>query len=388
MSEITKTPEILDVDSINGLALSTKNAIQEAFLPFAQQFAEWEEKAQEIKVTDVSQTDLMKIAGEGRKVVKKIRTGADGVREELKRESLQYGRAVQEIYNKIKSRCEPIEAYLEEQEKFKELEEAKQRQKIIVERMEKIKEFPSVTSEMVINLSDEMFETFLNGLTAQKQKDEEAARLLQEEEEKAATIVKNHQDRKNYLLENGYWAALSDDTKECNFGEYPEEDWNAFMVVAKTAKKEEEQRLAAIEAESQRIKLENEEKERLREEERKAEQAAREKAAAEAKAIQDAKDAELKAEREKAQKLQDEIDAKLRREAELEAEELAAEKKRIAEEKKAAKAPDKSKLLTWVGGLECALPEMNSEETKQIALDIQSKYEGFKNWATEKINSI
>jgi hypothetical protein len=64
--------------------------------------------------------DGMQRAGDLRKQFKKIRTEANNIRETLKKDSLQYGKAVQAVYNQIEDKSKTIEAYLQEQETYAE----------------------------------------------------------------------------------------------------------------------------------------------------------------------------------------------------------------------------------------------------------------------------
>ena len=175
------------------------------------------------------------------------------------------------------------------------------------------------------------------------------------------------------------------------------------------AKKAEEDRLAAIEAErieNERIRKENERlqaeaeaKEKQLEEERKA-------AAAKLKAEQDAAEAarlkaqaeaeaERKAAEQKAAKERAEADAKLRVEQEAaaklraelaakEAAELKAKQEAELAAKKAANAPVKTKVTVWVDSLNMPEVESDSETIK----DIRRKFEGFKSWAKTQLDNI
>lgn len=110
----------------SGLEETTALAIKNAFSEFFTTAQEWADKAQELVVTDASQTDLMKQAREARLVLKDIRVKADKVRKELKADSLKYGNTVQAVYNSIEGIISPIEAHLEKQEKFAEIQRQKQ----------------------------------------------------------------------------------------------------------------------------------------------------------------------------------------------------------------------------------------------------------------------
>lgn len=126
----------------------------------------------------------------------------------------------------------------------------------------------------------------------------------------------------------------------------------------------EEERLAAIEEERKRqeeIRIENE---RLKSEvKEKEKQLAAERAKLEAE-LKTKKDAEIAE--------QNRIEAELRAKADA--------------EKKAAKAPRKQKLNTWIDGFVMGAPKgMNDDEA---VIEILAKFDGFKKWASDKVNSI
>jgi len=473
-------PETLNVDALNGLSVNTRNSILEAFKPFAMQFDEWEAKANQIQVTDVSQTDLMKAARESRLALVKVRTSADKVRKELKADATQYNKAVQDIYNKLEAKISSIEEHLEKQEKFKELVEAQERQAKIAERMDRVKEFPAVTSEMVINLSDEMFETFVGGLKAQKEAAEkaEAERVAQEKREQEIRNI--HAGRKEILMSEGLWQHMSEESKEQNFGTLTNDEWNTFVKVVESVK-------ATYEAEQEKIRLENErlKKEAEEAETKRIEQARQrtirtsqlsqcgythhsdvaeltesefETLLADKKAIYDAKEAERLAlekrkyeemeqrgveaekfllskgfikgehgmshgkfqyfmgashystltdddefnsfikgtenqidllnEKEENKRLADELAQKQKEEAERKAEAERLEKARIAAEKKAAKAPDATKIKEAVQSLSMPELSLKSEESVNAYAEITSKFESFKSWANQIAENI
>lgn len=381
MSEITTTPEVLEVEAINGLALTTKDAIQTAFLPFAQQFEEWKEKAGQIIVSDVSQIEEMKAAREARLALVKVRTGADKVRQELKAESLKYGKAVQEVYNKIEASITPIEQYLEAQEKFKEVVEAKERAEKLNARMEQIREFPHVQSSEIAGLSDEMFNVFVKGLHDERDRRIAAEKRELEEQAERVRIAELHHERRSFLMENDLWRHLDTEAQAQNFGEMPEEDYQAYITSAKIKIKEIEQKAEAQRLENEKLKKEAELKEA-------AIKAEREKAEAERKAIEE----KARIEREKVEaenrRIAAELKAKQDAEDKAKAEAARIEKERIAAEKKALKAPDKVKLTTLIAGITIEQPQLKSEEAQAAFNVINAKLEAFKVWANQQIESL
>lgn len=208
-----------------------------------------------------------------------------------------------------------------------------------------------------------------------------------------------------------------DDTTALNFGEMPEDVWNAYFNAKRQAyadkleaeRKAQEERQAAIKAEQERIEAQRIENERLkaeaeaREKEIEAERKRQaetlrieqEKAEAERKAQQAIIDKE-RAEREAEAKKQADIIEAQRKEAErLTAElkakqdaEAKAEAERIAAQESAANAPDKDKLIAWVKTSELAeLPKVNAKCSK-VAKDIADKHAAFLAWASTQIESI
>ncbi len=158
--------------------------------------------------------------------------------------------------------------------------------------------------------------------------------------------------------------------------------------------KAEQQRI-----EFERLKKENEEKEKAMA----AERAEAAKLAAEAKAKADAELAEAnrlaKIEKEKqdkiiaeqkaeAERLTAELKAKADAEAKIKAEQEKAEKERVAAEKKAAKAPDKEKMNLWIDDMSLPFVELKQNESNIMASDIKVKFDAFKKWAKNQIETI
>lgn len=82
--------------------------------------AEWELKAKTIVVTDVTQKDDMKMARTGRLILRGKRTKIENTRKEMKANALREGKAIDGIANVLKALIVPIEEYLDEQEHFAE----------------------------------------------------------------------------------------------------------------------------------------------------------------------------------------------------------------------------------------------------------------------------
>jgi colicin import membrane protein len=216
----------------------------------------------------------------------------------------------------------------------------------------------------------------------------------------------------------------TEDTTATNFGTMEQDVFDAYLSAKKQAyeTKLEQQRLAELERiekerlEAERIeaqRIENEklkaERERLEQEAKKreaemeaqrkqAEEKARiekekaDKILAEQKAIADAErkrielenEAKLKAEREERERLEAELKAKREAEERLTKEKAEVERKAKMESDKLAKAPIKKQAKIWVESF--VLPTAPIENPAINV--ITQRFEQFKKWATEQVESI
>ncbi len=213
MSEIIAGKEILEVEVISEHPVSqfekeakseiavfvkdlepeTSAAVSAAYLNFLAQAKEWKDEALSIVVTEASQKEKMKAAKEMRLTLQKVRTGADKVRKTLKEDSNKYGKAVQAVYNEIENLIAPLEKHLMDQEKFVEVQEAKRKAAIKVERISIINSCeegdisPYIPFKIDLSeLSDTEFQNLYDGAKLQlvekirKEKEEKVLRFRQE----------------------------------------------------------------------------------------------------------------------------------------------------------------------------------------------------------------
>lgn len=87
--------------------------------------SEWEKKAKSIVVTKDDQVAEMQMARTGRLFLRQKRIDVENARKKLKEQALREGKAIDGIANVLKAVIVPIEEYLEQQEKFVEIKEAK-----------------------------------------------------------------------------------------------------------------------------------------------------------------------------------------------------------------------------------------------------------------------
>lgn len=110
---------------VSGLTGDKAEIILAQFRDFHNIAAEWEKRAQLIKVTNASQTDDMALAKTGRLLLRAKRNSIEKTRKFLKEDYIKGGRAVDQVANFLKELIAPTEKYLEAQEKWIEIEAKK-----------------------------------------------------------------------------------------------------------------------------------------------------------------------------------------------------------------------------------------------------------------------
>lgn len=320
----------------NGLDKTKSQVLLDNFSGYFEMAAEWERKAGELVITDVSQKDEMKLAREGRLFLKDKRIAVEKTRKQLKEASLREGQTIDAIAKVLTNLITPIEKDLEEKEKFAEMQEAKRIEALTDARTRELEPYVEFVP-YGLNLGtmdDENYNKVLSGAKLQKQAKEEAERKT--EQERIEREKKAEQER----------------------------------IAREKAEAEKRER---IRLENERLRKENEDRERQL-------AAERAKADAERKAIEEKARLEreenerlLQIEREKQAKLEAERRAE---QARIEAEKLEAERKAAAEkrakeeaERKAKNAPDKEKLLAFATQLEKLVydaPELKSDDAVTI----------------------
>lgn len=305
----------------------------------------WEKQIDAIEVVDIYDNMSIQLADAARLNVKKARLVSeklfDEKRSEIqarmiddKTEDALWLKSKQIMQIKFKS----IEEKAEFKANFVKRHEAEQRELKIQIRIEKVKQFNSELNRFEFeNMSDEMFEIFINGMAKVEQEKKEAEAKIKAEQiarEKADTDAREKQRLENIRLQK-----LADE-KEQQLAKERAENEKKLKAEREKAEKEkaEVERLAKIETEKQ--------------------------------------NAILKAEQEKASKLADELrakqleDARIKHEAEekVKAEQLAKQKA----EQKEKNASDKAKLMAFAKMLdEIKMPEVKSIESISIVNNVQ-----------------
>jgi hypothetical protein len=188
------------------LSPEENNQLRTSFMPFFDQANDWIKKANKIVVTDTIQKDQMALARNARLKLKEIRVNVEKNRKELKESIVRKGKAIDGMANILKFLIEPVEEYLQEQEDFAEVQEAKRKDALESERREILAPFGKDISfynlrDMTQEAFDGLVEIIKNSIKveeeAQKKADKErAAQEKKDKEEREAQQKENDRLRK------------------------------------------------------------------------------------------------------------------------------------------------------------------------------------------------
>lgn len=313
------------------------------FAPFMITLKQLSDKASTINHNEPSVLDA-KLAREVRLAMAKNRTASEKEKEKNKAALLAEGNLIQNLYNVIANTSKLTEADLDAVEKYAENKEKERKAQLAADRALLFLEYGTdLTGYDLGSMADNVFNDLLESQKLLHEKKlADAARI---EAERIAAEKAELERQAALKAENERLQKEAKEAADKLEAERKEAARLAKIEQDKADKlaKENAAKLAAIEAENKRI---------------------RDKAAADLKASQDA-----------AAKAEAELQAK--KEAERK-----AELDRLAAEKKAAKAPVKEKLKVAVSGLVLVLPE------SEITADILAKFNGFKIWALQQIETI
>ncbi|MFZ4705573.1 MAG: hypothetical protein ACOYMF_06140 [Bacteroidales bacterium] len=241
-----------------GLEQDTAKMLKERFAPFFEQTAQWNAKAKELVVTSVTQTSEMKMAGVARKALKSLRVEADKLREDLKRDSLNYGRAVQGVYNLIEAEIKPTEDYLKLQEDFIIIQEQNRKAELKIRRSEMLQpvaEFVPFAGNLE-DMSDEAFDKLLeSGKILQEAKAESDRQAAETEKEKERILALEKERRASI---GDLWRFFPAEWMDECLGELTVENWNILVDKTMVAKAEYEKEQQRIADENERLKRKSE----------------------------------------------------------------------------------------------------------------------------------
>ena len=324
------------------------------FSPFMINLKQLSDKAATVNHEAPTPVDA-KIAREVRLAIAKNRTASEKVKDSNKAALITEGNLIQGLYNVIANASKLSEADLDAVEKFAENKEKERKVVLAIERDGMFAEYGTdLTGYDLGAMADNVFSDLLESqkLLHEKRIADvarlEAERIAAEKaelERQAALKAENER----LLAETQAAAKLLDKERKAAAAKLASEHAEATRLAkiekdkADALATENAAKLAAIEAENNRV---------------------RQKAAAELQAANEAAEkakAELKAKKDEADRI---------------------EREKLSAEKLAAKSPVKVKLKTAVTSLVLELPE------SEITADILTKFTAFKNWALQQIETL
>ena len=306
---------------------------------------DWEKQVDSIEVKDVNDRMSIELAEVARKNSKQARLNAEKIFD-AKRQEVQNLKAEYDIEDKLwlkakqvmQIKFRAIEEKAEWKANFVRRYEAEQKELRTQRRINEVSKFAQINRIEFEAMSDESFDSFLNGLKSTYESKLEAQRKAEEER-----IAKERAD----------------------------------------AEARQQQRI-----ENERLKAEAEKREKEIETERMANEqklaAERAKLKAELDRMESENRAKLKAEQESKAKIEAELKAKKDAVIRAENDRIQAELKAKAEAEKNAKAPIKKQLAAWVNSF--SIPEVNITNNKTIL--IKDNFEAFRKWAKNEIENI
>lgn len=317
--------------SNSGIELTEAQAIASNYAPIFQEVAEQEEI---VKGLEKGNPDHVSIAKRARIDLGKICSKADAQKKSDKEKILLRGRFIDGLYNAANGYGRLTQEAAKEIEDHFENMERERIAKLQAERSLEIEKYGGTEYPELGRMSEEVWCNFLAGTIANYE-----ARIAAEKKAEADRVAAELAEKKRI----------------------------------------EEQRI-----ENERLKKEAEERERQIAEERAANEKARIEEQAKADAERKKVEARLKKEAEERARIAAELQAKIDAERKAEAEKAEAERLRMAAEEKAAKAPVKNRMESWVESFELPSTDIENPTTNVIL----TRFDSFKKWAKEQVSEF
>lgn len=382
----------------------------------------WESQVDAIEVKDINDKLSIQMADAARKNIKQARLSAEKIFD-AKRDEVQQLKSEFDLEDKLwlkakqvmQIKFKAIEEKAEWKASFVQRFEAEQKELRTQLRIEKVSKFnPELNRVEFENMNDEMFNIFLSSIEKAYNDKIEAEQKAEKERIEKERVLKLYNERKESIL--NLWSFASDIEKALNFGEQSEQDFKDLVLKLNNAKIEHDKKQDAIWLENERLKKEQEEKEK-RNKKRNDELRPyvifirdynKMLSMSEEEYIKELSDIKIGAEqhweferkeRQKQIELQREKDKQIEKErkekealqAGIQAQKDAKEKELIEKEKAeklAQLAPDKEKLTAWVKSFTINSAPIVSENLTPTEKLIEEKFNSFKSWAMSQIEGI
>lgn len=359
MQTENKTLLPIEVEQIAvNVSAEKRNEVQTVLNQVFNGVTKMREQLDSVEVSDENDKVNMKLANTIRLGVRQVRLEAEKTfdlkRSEVQQQMLSF-KTEDSLWLKAKQTMQILTKEIEEnarwKEETKERFEAEQKELVVQKRIVEVSKYAEINRIEFEAMSDESFNSFLNGLKATYEAKIEAERKA--EEERIAKEKAEAEAREKQRLEN---EKLKSEAEKREKEITAERKANEEKLAQERAKAEAERKELELKAKKEREeaeKIEAESKAKL-----KAEQEAKAKIEAE---LQAKKDAEIKSENERKQ----------------------AELKAIEEYEINAKAPIKKQLNQWVDSFSLPKPISENDTTTEIEI----KFEAFRSWAKKIVEN-
>jgi len=323
-----------------------------------------------------------------RKRIKDNRTkGIDVWHERNKEIFLRGGQFVDAIKRSESEINKRMEARLEEIEKHEAIVEAQRISDLQKEREGQllVYEVENVDKLALGTMDELVWNNFLSGTKSSFEARKEAERKAHEEAMELERIEGVHRQRSFETARYSKFMSGAFDLRNSS-----ELDYQNYLSSLKSLESEHEAEQEKLRLEAEELRKKNEaveamikaQKDKADEEARKA----KELADAEALRLKEESDKLIEAEKQKAAAAQAELKRRQDEEAQAEANRKAEEQRLTKEQAKLAKAPVKKQLNVWIDSITTEIPATLSED--ETAKLIIQKFEAFKTWAKSQVDSI
>lgn len=266
-----KNTALVEIITANGIELTEAESIVTSFGVFMQDAEKLVEEGNLIKVMDENDQTNMDSARTVRLSLKRIRNESEKARKGFKEDYLKRGRAIDQIAKKVADIIEPVEEYLEGQEKFalnaaitRKTEKEKAR---FDERVERLKPYLLPNTDManifgLKDMPDTSFETLI--ISHKASFEAHTAKVEQEAKEKAEFERLQKEEQERIRIEN---EKLKQEKVERDEKDRIERDANELRLREEREAREKVEKELKAKENAERAEKERVEKERLAKEE-------------------------------------------------------------------------------------------------------------------------
>ena len=185
-STTSPDPNVEGIKEILSHVTQPENILQhiyDEFAPLATDIVTYSTNYEKVVVIDPEDEEGIALAKEAARALAKIRKAVGKVKSELKRDALDYGKAVQSVHNFLQAQIEPVEKHYKEQATIVQRLEEEAKQRLALDRMNQLKPFAGYYPHNLDlkEMPEDQFEMILIAAEAKQQKAQEQERLAEEE---------------------------------------------------------------------------------------------------------------------------------------------------------------------------------------------------------------